>query len=238
VIEKNYGISLRGGKNSGFVVGTLELLYLVLASGASLWSLLGKELMQSTVCVLWWTRLCGDSYGTQSPESQTYWDILQPHRINPETGQAPAVLYDVLYDVKYLVRGDTLAYRLLWVLFLDHHGRVDPQKHLSDGFLCDLLCEEYEMLPSTGDFSIHIISGREREGVITLWRLSRDHLRFRDLTALSSEIQTVYSLVTLSFVSYPQSWDLWLRSNVQHRWLQQRLKNGKIRSLCSQHSKG
>lgn len=164
--EKFYGITLKGGKNSGFVLGTLEL------SRPGIWSI---SLIVARK---------GSHAKYISPDEKDHVVIRMGHnlqnlkligtyynRINPETGA-------VLYDVKYLVRGKTLAYR-----FEFSSSSLDVKKHL---MVSSAIYEEYEMLPLE---VVDVISGREKvlSSYVKMLRLEDTQGKMR-LTKLLEEL--------------------------------------------------
>jgi hypothetical protein len=194
--EKNYGISLKGGKNSGFVVGTLELsrpgiwsISLIVARKGSHAKYVSSDEKDSVVIRM--------GHNLQNLKLiGTYFN-----RINPETGA-------VLYDVKYLVRGNTLAYR-----FEFSSSSLDPKKHL---MVSSAIYEEYEMLPLE---TVNIISGREKvlSSYVRMLRLEDTQGKMR-LTKLVEELLNCEDSKELNWDSeilqhYPQRYtrDYFLR---------------------------
>ena len=134
-----YGVSLKGGRNQGFCVGTIELPKPVM------WSISFLVTRKGT----------GEKYA--GPDKSDFVVVklgynvqnlktigIYYNTVNPENG-------GVLYDIKYVCSGGSLAYR-----FEFSSGSLNANHHLvvSAG-----MYEEYEVLPLE---SVDIINGRER----------------------------------------------------------------------------
>lgn len=161
-----YGVSLRAGKNSGFCMGTITL---------------PKPIMWSVSFLV--TRK-GSDEKYAGPDKSDFVKVklgynlqnlktigIYYNKVNPENG-------GVLYDVKYLCSGDSLAYR-----FEFSSGSLNENHHLvvSAGAF-----EEYVVLPLE---TMDILNGRERvlSSYVKLLRLNEAQGKHR-LTKLIEEL--------------------------------------------------
>ena len=164
--DKAYGVTLKGGKNSGFCVGTVEF------PRAGMWN----------VCLIVSRKGSEEKYRYNDEKDNVI--IRMGHNlqnlkeigvfrniVNPETGA-------VLYDVRYVVRGKMLAYRFEFASSsqqANHHMVVSAAVY-----------EEFVIVPLE---SLRIESGRERvlSSYIKTLRLDESQGKMR-LTKLIEEL--------------------------------------------------
>ena len=161
-----YGVSLKGGKNKGVCMGIISLPKPIMWSVSFLVTRKGSE----------------EKY--EGPDEGDFISVklgfnlqnlkligIYHNRINPDNG-------GVLYDIKYLCSGSSLAYR-----FDFSSASLDPNHHLvvSAGVF-----EEYEVLPLE---TVDIVNGRERvlSAYVKMLRLNEAQGKHR-LTKLIEEL--------------------------------------------------